>query len=1595
MSETAPGPCAIDASQDETQGPSQPQLPIDLCAVLNPTAVEPLKHSKTTHTAVEPGVHPYANHLPPGSEQAPDAATSATPTSHRPQRVPDAPQSSTRAPKPSQVAREKIFTTTSPTARRRQVVIREIIDLIESPSNHIHPSLESHQVQKSVSPDVLPGPERNRRETLPIVIDDSPPEKSEPVFVNGVGPPASQQAEASPLAKTEQVRILCVDEKPRPPLTSPSKKIGQADHSGQPQAVDGPSDERDRSESECGRPPCPSPWKHVPPVVAIVGLPPAQKGGLAEVVPSLHQVNGKDSPVAVRSLAPGMPPPSRVHPSDNPSPKLTARQLVSNSEEGNGWKRGAASPSGGSHDEMLQPNASQPVREVKASSIEPTRASLVKEEPLKMAEKRADAGTLGESRPLKYGCTFQPLQSSMASIGHSPESSPTPSKEIRLNSIKKEEQKLQLHRVRNSLAKSEDVIFIDTPIQTSVPIVKAEQPGLGHEHGLLQSISPARQAEERFGISVIRLQNSVPESSGQHASSKRPKTEPTVKVKKEASTCEPTLCVSQTEKGEKDLDHIGVIHRSGDAKGVIKNMVNPMDAVEVARETCKWEPNLVVPGSHNGGMHSACKTPQREVIEVNGDVDGIPDTAAPRIAPESLHSKPASPSTLPKPVSNCVSTEEERCNQPSQLSKQGEHRTADCGGPSEKEGRKHVSGPLSLTEVLACDIRSEKAAIVDPPMSNKPTACSKRKRPDSLTEFPHTLNLKKRAIPTMSNLRAQATVSDALTEHKGLAVLTAGSSLQTPTRVICNPRSSNSGILPFHTQRRTARVPTVLPTVALTPAVMPSSVPSPTFSAFPVPRSSPTVPPVTAAAISSCPVVASSVSVDRPVPYVPKPSMRQNYTAAPVPHAPGIYTRAPPISALVSAASRGPIGLSGQALHQQVPELSTSVPRISTESPPSPATYPSQPISPTHNAILQLGSNQRRTSPLSCGERLITQQNNPAAAREVHGTPSEQVNSTAAASIVQPARIGSSYLACEVQPAPRAAFPGVFNPRDVLHTGLIGRGRNPAPQRRCHKCEARSSSIWRTGPDGYQTLCNSCGLQYEYHDMVVYADSKTHRISAAPFPRARRSRVIGFRRRGCYTDEPLEMHGSWIGSRRPSRQLDKPIVIPLHYPEEQRDDATGTNSGLAIGLANGSNDKTPAENLTANDVQLLSPAGQRARPGVDPLPGSETELVLRPGPSSSSGNITCRMSSDPTPRTEAEGSKRNLEKPQELQDVVPDNSEAPVPFSRFIRKRLKTAIVADRNASTTPCQSEMDEKDLAIDVDALSSDSRVIDVDAIESGTIGIDAIGVDGESEILTSDGFERIGEGEPLKSRPFLEHRGDDYSTCTIAGKRPRPDEDGSRRGARCNKRQALSGRNGAPSDKVGRSAGVGITIPFTPVPEWQRAGLRGDRRNSQHKRDGTTDSGRAVMHGSTEAAREGSDSVFEEEEKEVGSPCSTNEHRNKKRPDAKRHLSEIRVGSQSKRSVDERADGMSSFYAVKAEYRREMHRLTISRGASFLELRRKMEEVFQLGEKVCLTYRDNEDDYIAISTESDMRELFGVADKYSLNPIRVRLVESFEKG
>ncbi|CDF35668.1 unnamed protein product [Chondrus crispus] len=307
----------------------------------------------------------------------------------------------------------------------------------------------------------------------------------------------------------------------------------------------------------------------------------------------------------------------------------------------------------------------------------------------------------------------------------------------------------------------------------------------------------------------------------------------------------------------------------------------------------------------------------------------------------------------------------------------------------------------------------------------------------------------------------------------------------------------------------------------------------------------------------------------------------------------------------------------------------------------------------------------------------------------------------------------------------------------------------------------------------------------------------------------------------------------------------------------------------------------------------------------------------------------------------------------------------------------------------------MDEEDVAIDVDALSSDSKVIDVDAIESGTVDADAIDVEGESEAITADGFERISEGEPLKSRPFLGRRGYDYSFCTLVGKRPTPDGDESRRGARCNKRQALSGRNGALSDKVGRSAGAGITLPFTPVPERQRTGLRGDKRNSQHKRDGTRDSSRAVMHGSKEALRKVSDSVFEDEEEELGSPCSTNKDWNKKRADARRHLPDIeRVGSQSKRSADERADGMSSLYAVKAEYRREIHRLTISRSASFLELRRKMEEVFQLSEKVCLAYRDNEDDYITISTESDMRELFGLADKYSLNPIRVRLVERIEK-
>lgn len=83
----------------------------------------------------------------------------------------------------------------------------------------------------------------------------------------------------------------------------------------------------------------------------------------------------------------------------------------------------------------------------------------------------------------------------------------------------------------------------------------------------------------------------------------------------------------------------------------------------------------------------------------------------------------------------------------------------------------------------------------------------------------------------------------------------------------------------------------------------------------------------------------------------------------------------------------------------------------------------------------------------------------------------------------------------------------------------------------CHGCRCHWDGRWRTGPDGFQTLCNTCSQHYAAGSLTVYQDV-SGKVTANRDSGGRALRVIGFRR-----------------NENSKRDMLRPITRPLHLTE--------------------------------------------------------------------------------------------------------------------------------------------------------------------------------------------------------------------------------------------------------------------------------------------------------------------------------------------------------------------------------------------------------------------------------------------------------------
>lgn len=65
--------------------------------------------------------------------------------------------------------------------------------------------------------------------------------------------------------------------------------------------------------------------------------------------------------------------------------------------------------------------------------------------------------------------------------------------------------------------------------------------------------------------------------------------------------------------------------------------------------------------------------------------------------------------------------------------------------------------------------------------------------------------------------------------------------------------------------------------------------------------------------------------------------------------------------------------------------------------------------------------------------------------------------------------------------------------------------------RACLRCRRPSGGKWKTGPDGFGTLCAACNSKYVRHHLPIFR-SKNNRLTIKPSPGAEKLRVIGFQK---------------------------------------------------------------------------------------------------------------------------------------------------------------------------------------------------------------------------------------------------------------------------------------------------------------------------------------------------------------------------------------------------------------------------------------------------------------------------------------------------
>lgn len=1188
-----------------------------------------------------------------------------------------------------------------------------------------------------------------------------------------------------------------------------------------------------------------------------------------------------------------------------------------------------------------------------------------------------------------------------------------------------------------------------------------------------KSPPPSSPSLVTSGIALLTGHQHTPFS--QHS-----KTQQNPPVANEAGNYKPDLTASRLIQG-------GHIAGEDTKQSAIINSVETLSPLGATTDnTCTKETFVVVHGMHQGKQSKVCKTAKKESVileDVDVALSALAASLQPKLAVSQLTSLPIAMANAGTSI--VFSAENRAHGRQLEPNKQEASLATVSGNAQVNYEASPRNGPTSPAPLPPVDDAQEEACGFDSAMAIEPSIRKKRAATESsLPESPHGFNVQKLTAPPILAMQTSMTISDAMAANTRPARSKDLGPLQAPRQAAFNSTIPASAV---HS-------------VVATTCAFPTSRCSSPIVSTPAP-----IHLVTARSPSTC-MASARMSPPVPIghnPVVPTPLMvascMNTEGQTPLPHVQHMLPAGQVTSASnsVNGHARTTAAARGLPAGGATPRHYTGALGQTSTLPPGNVPVSTQ-ILPTRaysNAPLRTST----SSPYRMKMSATLPPQTPATAASAMNmhlrTPANAI--APGAGIANAMYLGGMRNGSLPSQAPAAPCPQFANPSNNSSPPLqsVSCRQAAGPPRRCYKCNTRSSTLWRTGPDGYQTLCNQCGLQYEYHDMVVYADTETGRVSAAMFAGARRSRVIGFRRKGCFTDEPLEMHGSWMGSRRPYRQLNKPIVIPLEElrrtqsnaprtnndrqvvgqnehneePRRTQSNAPRTSNDRQAALPNEKNEESrrtqsdaprmnndrhvagPNENIegprrtqrdaprTSNDRQVVdsnennglsngkSIVVQPAKPptenvhnlgrGANAASGSGTEvarggLVLSDSEMCDMPEVAAATKEEVEESKEDEESEEDEDELDELEvgekcavekDVCKlssEDSEMSMPFSRFVHKRGRGEVKVERCESRTGQRSVRKKEEAIIDIDAMGGGVEAIDVDVTVRSGDDVCAIDVDEDGDVMIVEECEIRDAHQDTRSGQSRRRSGRSGSKGSGYG------EGGGR------VKIEIRGPGGLYRRRPGEGR-VRMKDEVEDVdvePGWNRRSIV-RRRKLGH---GT------YTHAVDERSGRGSRRWGELDRgtigdlaEEVGSPCSGGKG-NFDRFEGKRSRRERESWEKRKRrredypgtgvgkwrrektkwqvrsSGNERTEENGELYAVKAVFGSEMHRLTISRKIGYAELQRKMCEVFQLSEEVCLEYRDNEDDYIAISTESDMAELFGVVDTYGLNPIRVRLLE-----